>query len=195
MTTTRRTRTLRMSLVTTGALLAVPLLLAGCAQGAETQANAEHGTGSSASAANEAKAPLALEGAWAKANAGGKMTDMSGVFGKLVNTTDKEIVLESAASPAAKMVQLHETGADGKMSEVKGGFTIPAKGSLELAPGGNHIMLMEMPKPIAAGDQVDVTLKTADGKTVDVHALVKDYSGANESYDGGSEHGGDHGSH
>jgi copper(I)-binding protein len=41
---------------------------------------------------------------------------------------------------------------------------------------------MGMEKPILAGDDVHATLKMGDGSTLEIHALVKDTSGANESY-------------
>jgi periplasmic copper chaperone A len=88
---------------------------------------------------------------------------------------------------------LHETveNASGSMvmQEKKGGFTIPAKGSLELAPGGNHLMLMDLTGPIKAGDDVTFTLTMKDGSTYEFTAPAKDYTGANENYEGGDMEG------
>ena len=46
-------------------------------------------------------------------------------------------------------------------------------------------MFMGVPSPIAAGDDVKVTLSLGDGSTLSFTAVAKDFAGANESYDGG----------
>ena len=59
-------------------------------------------------------------------------------------------------------MQLHETvqNESGQMvmREVEGGFVIPAHGSLELTPGGNHLMFMDLTAPLRAGDETTITL-------------------------------------
>lgn len=192
MNTNRLTHRNRLALLASGALLLAPLTLAGCAQ----TTPASDGTAASETAASSA---IILADGWAKANADSQMADMTGAFGTITNDGDADIVLESAESDAAGMIELHQTGSDGKMSEVDGGFKIPAGSSFELAPGGNHIMLMGMEKGISAGDEITITLHFSDGSTLDAKFLVKDYSGANENYDDGgaghddSEH--DHAEH
>ena len=37
-------------------------------------------------------------------------------------------------------------------------IAVPAGESVELKPGGYHVMLMDLRKPIAAGDKVPITL-------------------------------------
>jgi copper(I)-binding protein len=78
------------------------------------------------------------------------------------------------------------------MNEVDGGFPIAAGETLELAPGGNHIMFMDFDGPLAAGDTVDITLVFSDGSRVEYDAAVRDFAGANEEYSH-DEH--DHGEH
>ena len=45
---------------------------------------------------------------------------------------------------------------------------VPAEGSVSLKPGGLHIMLMDVKKPMKAGDKVNLTLKFSDGRIVEV---------------------------
>ncbi|QIK62400.1 copper chaperone PCu(A)C [Leucobacter viscericola] len=169
---------------TAAILLAAPLLvsvplLAGCSS--EPTKAAESSDTKPASASESA---VTLKDGWAKAAEG-----MSGVFGTLVNSSDKDIVLEKAESPVAKMVQLHETitsGSSSTMRETDGGFVIPKGGSFTLEPGGNHIMFMDMPKALLPGDEVPLTLHFSDGKTLKVTVLAKDYAGAQENYEGDS---------
>ena len=74
-------------------------------------------------------------------------------------TPDKLI---GGASPAAAKVEVHEMAMkDGVMTmrPVKGGLSIPPGQSITLAPGGYHIMLMELKAPLKQGDKVPVTLQ------------------------------------
>ena len=126
---------------------------------------------------------LTLVDPWAKAS---KKGTMSAAFGTLKNTTGKPIRVVAAMSPASTVLQLHEVVMkDGSMvmQQKNGGFVIPAGGTLELKPGGNHIMFMDLTKALTAGKTVPVTLITADGGMVTVKPLVKVYNGGNETYD------------
>lgn len=130
------------------------------------------------------KSALAIANGWAKAADSG----MSAAFGMLKNPTSKPVRVVGATSPYAKAVQLHEVvdkGGSMVMQQKAGGFAIPAGGMLELKPGGNHLMLMGLTKPITAGTMVPITLITADGGIMRTTVMAKVYMGANESYDGG----------
>ncbi|UOR02842.1 copper chaperone PCu(A)C [Leucobacter allii] len=171
----------------TVAALAAPALaialLAGCASPSDAPAGAAASAETSGSAAATAEG-VALSGGWAKAGEG-----MTGVFGTLENAGEAPVVLERVESPAAGMIELHETvtsGSSSTMREVDGGFEIPAGGSVELAPGGDHIMFMDMPKALLAGDEVPLTLVFDDGSTLEVSVLAKDYAGAEENYESGA---------
>jgi len=135
-------------------------------------------------AAAAAATSLTVKDPWVKAGPAGEMT---AAFGVLVNGTDADITITAAESPASPL-ELHEmTMKDGKMimRPKQGGFVIKAKGSHELSPGGDHLMLMAPAKEIAAGDEVAFTLKLADGSTVPFTAIAKPFAGAGESYDPG----------
>ena len=125
---------------------------------------------------------LSLDNAWVKAADEG----MTAVFGELKNSSDKDITLVGAKYDDADEVQLHETLEDNSggmsMQEKKGGFTIPAGESLSLKPGGEHIMVMGLKKPIKPGEEISLELVTGDDQTFPVTAIAKDYSGAQETY-------------
>jgi copper(I)-binding protein len=129
-------------------------------------------------------AALTIRDPWVKAAPAGTMT---AAFGVLSNDTDSDITVTAAESPASPM-ELHEmTMKDGKMvmQPKEGGFVIKAKGTHELSPGGDHLMMMKPVQAIAAGDEVTFTLKLADGTTVPFTAIAKPFAGAGESYDPG----------
>lgn len=158
---------LAASKVSTRAALvaAIALTIAACSSGSSTSSDADS---------------LTVTDAWTKAVDSG----MTATFGEVSNSSDREITVVSATSSAAAMVELHEVVGD-VMRPVDGGFVIPAGGTLTLQPGGLHIMFMGVPSPIAAGDDVKVTLTLGDGSTLSFTAVAKDFTGANESYDGG----------
>ena len=118
-------------------------------------------------------------------------TGMSAAFGELSNTGSEDVTVVSATTEASSMIQLHETvendSGEMVMREKDGGFVIPAGGTFMLEPGGNHIMLMDLNAPLVAGDDVTFTLTFADDSTLEFTAPVKDYSGANETYEGDDE--------
>lgn len=159
--------------------LALVVALAGCA--ALAPAAEEPTTAADA---------LTVTDAWAKASDEGT----SAAFGILENTGDTELTIVSAATEAAGRPELHETveSATGEMvmQPKPGGFVIPAGATYELAPGGNHIMLMELTGPMAAGQEVTLVLTLSDGSTFEFRAPVKDYQGANETYVGDMDMGG-----
>lgn len=149
--------------------LAAMLALAAC--GTSTEAEPEAG-------ADE----LTVVDAWVKAEESG----MTAAFGTLENPTDADVEVVAVTSAAATAMELHETvmNDDGQMvmQEVEA-FTVPAGGSTELEPGGDHLMFMGLTGPIAAGDDVEITLTLADGSEVSFVAVAKDYEGANETYE------------
>lgn len=136
---------------------------------------------------------LQINDQWVRAQDSG----MTGGFGIISNPTNKPIRVIAARSPRfAGVMQLHDVVMkDGVMTmeEKSGGFVVPARGSLELKPGGDHLMFMRMRQPIKAGEMVPVLLITADGHRLRFEAMGRVFAGGNEPYNaghGGSGHGG-----
>lgn len=129
---------------------------------------------------------LEISKTWVKAIpdiAKGKMT---GVFGTIKNTTGKEILITGGSQDASSRTELHETAmvnGSMQMRPIKDGFRIPAGGTFELKPGGNHIMVMDMTEPLPAGATLKVTLTTQDGKKLPFEAVAWAFpGGGNEPY-------------
>ncbi|PFG34923.1 copper chaperone PCu(A)C [Sanguibacter antarcticus] len=173
----------------TVALATVALLaLAGCSSSdTTTESPAASSDAPAATTASTAAESVTIENAWVKAADEG----MSAAFGDLKNSGTEDVTVTSATTAASSMVELHETveNEDGEMAmrAKDGGFTIPAGGDLMLAPGGNHIMLMDLVDPVTAGDEITFTLTFSDDSTVEFTAPAKDYSGANENYEGADD--------
>ena len=129
---------------------------------------------------------------WVKAAPSG----MTAVFGTLKNSGAKEITVVSASSPAAGEVELHEVirqPGSTTMRPKEDGFAIPGGGSHVLAPGGDHIMLMDLKGPLQAGAEVEITLSFNDGSSLPFSAQVRDFQGAAENYQPGGHSAGSHG--
>lgn len=172
-----------------GVVVIAALALTGCgaSAGASAGAVSEQATHSHVDAASETAGEVIIHDPWVKAVDSG----MTAAFGVVENPSDQPLHVVAASSSIAKEVQLHETkpGADGtmKMSEVDGGFTIPAKGKLTLEPGGNHLMFMGVNTAVKPGEDVTVTLTFADESTFEFTAPVKEFTGANENYSHGTK--------
>ncbi len=82
--------------------------------------------------------------------------------------------LVGAASPACQEVELHETvqeGAKMRMVRVER-MEVPAGGTLELRPGGAHLMLIGLRAPLEEGSKVPITLRFASGTVLEVELSV-----------------------
>ncbi len=126
-------------------------------------------------------AEVSIHDQWASAGDG----QMAAVFGTLVNDGPREARIVSGSSPAAGMVEVHEVaGATGAktMRPKAGGLVLPAGGSHDLVPGGDHLMLMDLTAPLSAGADIEVTLRFEDGSTLPVTVQVRDFAGAGENY-------------
>jgi copper(I)-binding protein len=96
--------------------------------------------------------------------------------------SDRAAKLVGVESPVAGAAEVHEMRhQDGVMRmrhiEV---LDLPAGEVVRLAPGGYHVMLFALRQPLAAGDQVKLTLAVErDGKREDVEvvAVVKPSGG------------------
>lgn len=90
------------------------------------------------------------------------------------NRTDGELVLESAATNAARTVELHQMMHSGdvmKMQQVDT-LPIPPGGRLMLKPHGYHLMLIHLHKPLTEGETVPIVLHFAGGRSLTVNAVV-----------------------
>ena len=116
---------------------------------------------------------LSIAHPWARETAVGQV--VGGGFMTIRNGTAKADVLLSATSPMAKDVQIHTTVITNgvmQMREAKGGLTIPAKGVLELKPGGNHLMLMGLGQRLTPKSRVPVTLTFKNAGQIKVELVV-----------------------
>lgn len=123
-------------------------------------------------AGTRAHAPLEIKDPWVRASLNPRNT---AAYLTLVNPADHEVVIVSASSPAARVVEMHEMAMEGgamRMRRVER-IAVPAHGTTRLAPGGLHLMLIDLLRPVAAGEQVTIVLRRADGGEVRIEAPVR----------------------
>ena len=124
-------------------------------------------------------------------------TEMAAVFGTFSNTGGHDARIVSGDSPLAGRVEVHEVAPDASgamtMRPKADGLVVPAGGTRELIPGGDHLMLMDLKQPLQPGADVTLTVVFEDGSTMPVTAQIRDFVGANEEYTpGGTGSGGGH---
>jgi copper(I)-binding protein len=98
---------------------------------------------------------------------------MTGCYLTLTTTTADRLV--TVTSPAANLVQIHESRIESgmmMMNELKEGLPLPAGETVALAPGGNHLMLLGVKAPLVAGDTVALNLTFESSPPVEVTATV-----------------------
>tara|TARA_R100000687_G_C6369589_1_gene127356 strand:+ start:146 stop:646 length:501 start_codon:yes stop_codon:yes gene_type:complete len=95
----------------------------------------------------------------------------------LTNTSDEAVVLEGVTTPVTDKASIHETQkVDGnmRMEKLKGGLEIEPGQTVKFAPGGYHVMLMDMDEPLVAGSHFPITLEFQGGLTEQVEIQVGD---------------------
>lgn len=117
-------------------------------------------------------APVAIHDAWVRLVPG---EGPSAGYLTLENRGDEPVELVAAESPRYGQIMLHESvesGGTSRMAHVEGIAIAPGE-SRRLAPGGHHLMLMEPQDPPEVGDSITLTLRFADGATMEAPFTVE----------------------
>lgn len=119
-------------------------------------------TGAAAVFAQQAAAPVQVAGAWVRAAVPGQSG--TGAFMRLTARADTRLV--GVSTPAAGVAEVHEMKMEGDTMKMRAvpSLALPARTSVELKPGGLHLMLMDLKQPMTAGSTVPVTLHFEDAK-------------------------------
>ena len=118
-------------------------------------------------------AQVSAERPWTRATPPG--AKVGGGFMQLRSSSAADRVV-GASSPVAGRVEMHVTVREGdvmKMREVTA-FEVPAGGTFELKPGGAHLMLMDLKRPLKQGEKVPLTLKLEKGGELKLDLSVEE---------------------
>jgi len=129
-------------------------------------------------ASGAALAQVKVEDAWVRATVEGQPA--TGAFMRLTSAEGGALV--AASSPVAAVVEIHEMKMEGnvmKMGAVSR-VALPPGQTVELKPGGYHVMLINLKAPLKAGQSIPLRLRIeSKGATreIEVRAEVRDPSG------------------
>lgn len=114
-------------------------------------------------------------------------------FMELRNPGDEPVDLVAADADGFQVVELHRSVNENGMHRMiqQERITVPAGGSVRLAPGGYHVMLIGIQRELAEGESVTLELTLGDGSRLSVDAPVT----PREQAMGGHGHGHGDGGH
>lgn len=100
--------------------------------------------------------------------------DVLAAFMTLTNTGLTEIRITKVASPMFAHSMLHETLVRGDQVHMArhDSLSIAAGASLQLKPGGMHVMLMQAREPIAGGQAIPLEI-TCENGSLNIELIVK----------------------
>jgi copper(I)-binding protein len=107
-------------------------------------------------AAPAAAQPARVKDAWVRAPAPGQ--NVAGAYMELAS--HNALALVSVTSPVAGRAELHSMAIEGGVMKMRpvGRIELPAGKPVKLAPGGLHVMLMDLKRTLKPGDRVPLTL-------------------------------------
>jgi copper(I)-binding protein len=138
---------------------------------------------SGAAMAHDFKAgSIEIDHPWSRATPAGAKVGAGYLVLKNAGAADR---LVSATAPFAGRVEIHEMAMkDGVMTmrPLADGIAVPAGGTVELKPGGYHIMFMDLKSPLKEGTLVDGTLTFEKAGTVNVQFKVEPVGAATSGH-------------
>lgn len=125
------------------------------------------------SCTSSTSASMTVADAWARPAASGAET---AAYLIITNPSTAEDALLSVSSPDASMAGLHRTSTDASgmtgMAPVPE-IAVPAGGTVTLAPGGFHVMLMGLGRDLTVGGTLDLKLVFRNAGPMTVQAAVR----------------------
>lgn len=121
-----------------------------------------------------AQSPIRVQDPWIRGTVAQQKA--TGLFAQITAPTDARLVAAQAA--VAGVVEIHEMTMDGSIMRMRAipGLDLPAGKSVVLKPGGYHVMLMDLKRPLQTGESVPVTLifeRNGQRETIDLQAPVR----------------------
>ncbi len=115
---------------------------------------------------------VAASSGWVKLPAAGETAAMA--FVAIENPTMYEIYVTSATADAAGKVELRDGGqsGDARLKPVEF-ISAPAYGRVDMEPGGPHLLLLDLKRPLKEGDKIGLTIVTDNAGSLEVTAVVR----------------------
>jgi len=115
---------------------------------------------------------VVVTGAWSRATTPGAIT--AAVYLQITNESNQILTLNGIETPVAAHAHIHKTvSKDGVMNMTPIGKLTVASGSrIEFGPGGLHVMLKKLTRPLTEGETFPIRLKFHQHPDLDVDVLV-----------------------
>jgi hypothetical protein len=127
------------------------------------------------------KEGIEVRDAWARASTQGMN---SAVYFVIQNHNAELDELIGAVSEVADAVEVHESKMEGdvmKMNHIES-VALEPSAKVEFAPGGYHVMLIDLKQDLKAGDEIEVVLQFRNSPDLTITATVKDGNGGMENH-------------
>lgn len=100
---------------------------------------------------------------------------------ELVNTASEEVRLIGAESDLVERIEIHDHQMQNGMMKMvqQNEVVIPANSAVTFRPGGLHLMMFGLKKPIEADQKVTIRLMFADDSDMEINAVVAEPAGSN----------------
>ena len=117
-------------------------------------------------------AATSVEAPWVRAASSGSN---GAAFMTIRNRSGRADRLVRAECDAAMMVEIHQTTVKDNVASMSpiDYIEAPARGHVELAPSGYHVMLMGLKRDLKAGDRLELTLTFQNAGRIVVAAEVR----------------------
>lgn len=115
--------------------------------------------------------------------------ERAAMYFSLINNGDVDDELLTISTAVAEIAEIHRTEHEGgtmKMVPIDA-LTVPAGGRVDLAPGGYHVMLLELTQNLFPDDRFDVTLNFRHAGEVVARARVIRYEDVEELVGGAAQ--------
>ena len=120
------------------------------------------------------KGDIQVRHPWSRATAPGAKVAVG--YMEIRNRGTQPDRLLAASTPLAERVEMHVTQREGevmKMRQVKD-FEIPARERITLRPGGSHLMLVDITRPLQKGERITMRLRFERAGELQVEVEVQD---------------------
>ncbi|WP_181160134.1 copper chaperone PCu(A)C [Sandaracinobacter neustonicus] len=93
----------------------------------------------------------------------------------LIHGTAKADALTGVSSPKAERIELHSMTNEGGVMKMRAepSFAVPAKGVLQFAPGGSHLMIFGLAPDVKPGAAIPLTFSFQSGAKVTLNAEAR----------------------
>ena len=130
-------------------------------------------------ASTAALAQVSVSEPWVRGTVESQMA--TGAFMRLTAATDARLL--GARSPVAGIVEIHEMALENNVMRMReiSRLDLPAGRTVELRPGGYHVMLLDLKRTLKPGEEVPITLEIEQGgkrMSVQVKAIVRPLTSA-----------------